>query len=194
MPNGTAGVMAIRQVSDICTGMGNHLLTGDWSQYQPVQSKYKWPKSEKPSAGDWIIWNTTLALVFQTGRYYTLNQNLGHYFPNQTAGWFYDPDKQALWQLKETQWTCHSSIPSHSWTCSFHTQGEPQEEVEQQRLHQATIQVHNTTKVILTGSRPIAQLNKQKDHLTWLLEHRFSCTWHWHSWQTQPTLGRYPGR
>jgi len=172
MPNGPVGVMAVRHMHRHC------LLTGDWSQYHPVQSKYKWPKLAKPSTGDWMIWNTALASVFQTGRYYTLNQKLGHYFPNQMAGWFYDADEQALWWLKETQWTHHSSIPSHSQTRSFHTRGEPQEEPEQQRLHQATIQVHET-KVILSGSGPIAQSTKQKDPLTQLLEHKFSCTWHW---------------
>jgi len=51
-------------------------------------------------------------------------------------------------------------------------------EPQNTQLHQATVQVHNT-KVILTGSRPIASPQKHSDKMTVLKEHSFTCTWHW---------------
>jgi len=72
--------LQVLRLSDICTGTGDRLLTGNWRQYHPMPSEYNWPKAENMSAADWEIWNSTLTTVFNVGRNLKLPQPMGPYF------------------------------------------------------------------------------------------------------------------
>jgi len=88
--------LQVLRVSNICTGTGDKLLTGNWREYHPLPSDYHWPKVIKPSAADWNVWELGISTVFQAGHNQRLPYPLGNYFNSKPIGWYFDPTEQAL--------------------------------------------------------------------------------------------------
>jgi len=89
--------LQVLRLSDLCTGSGDRLLTGTWRKYQPLPSRYKWPKAVKPSTATWNTWELALATTFNIGRNQTLPRQMGDYFQSTPMGWYFAPEENALW-------------------------------------------------------------------------------------------------
>jgi len=53
--------LQVLRVSNICTGNGDQLITGNWRNYSPQTSDYRWPKAVKPSPTDWNTWELAIS-------------------------------------------------------------------------------------------------------------------------------------
>jgi len=161
---------------DLSTGTGNSLLTQNWQTYQPLSSKFVWPKAIKPSTSDWNTWDLALTKILPTSHNLMLPQKLSNYFQSTISSWYFEAGEKALWFFSGMEWTWHSNIPSQSCTMSFHCQGEIS--TPTQTLWRATIHLQDT-KVILMGSRQINTLATTQAWLATLQNHHFTCKWKW---------------
>jgi len=85
--------LQVLRLSDLCMGSGDQLLTGNWRKYQPLPSRYKWPKAVQPSTADWNTWELALATAFNIGRNQTLPRQMGDYFQSTYMGWYFAPEE-----------------------------------------------------------------------------------------------------
>jgi len=149
---------------------------GNWCTYQPLSSKYTWPKAVQPSTSDWNTWDLALATVFQAGCNLQLPHPLSNYFQLGTHGWYFDPMECALWFASKHDWQQHGFIPLRLLTMTFHCQGEAS--VPTNTLQWATVQVHET-KIILMGCRKIETQVQPLEGITSLQQHHFGHEWQW---------------
>jgi len=85
--------LQVLRISDICTGSGEQLLTGNWNNFNPQPSEYLWPKLVKPSPADWNTWDLALSKALNVGRQNTLPLPLGNYFQHTLKGWYFSPEE-----------------------------------------------------------------------------------------------------
>jgi len=168
--------LQVLRVSNICTGNGDQLITGNWRHSKPQTSDYRWPKVATPSTTDWNTWDLAISKALNIGRQNRLPLLLGTYLHHIPKGWYFSPEETALWFASGNDWHHHGKIPSRSHTQTFHKHGEIA--TPTQPLRRATVRV-NPTMVTLTGSRRIAPQATMETGINALQHLTFANEWSW---------------
>jgi len=59
--------LKVTYLSDICMGDGKYIDTRYWAGKETCQTKYQWPRTEKPMTYEWNMWRINLVNVLSLG-------------------------------------------------------------------------------------------------------------------------------
>jgi len=84
---------------DICNASGTEIESKMWSGVAVADThNYRWPRTTRPTPGEWTIWQRSLQQCLNLGRQQQLPLPLGKwsYQVYNTPGWFMDSSGEQL--------------------------------------------------------------------------------------------------
>jgi len=109
---------------NICESNGKYICQGVWSGDQPRESPFLWPKTIKPTVGEWHVWQWALEQSLSLNWWHLLSMPLGLWVTlSATAGWYFEKDSKlalALWTATFEQ-SDTESISNSVLSCSPNT-------------------------------------------------------------------------
>jgi len=138
-------------LSDLCTGMGNALVSGCGEERYKCQSSWLWPKTAKPLVTDWHTWQLTLTTSLHLSQDKHLVSPLGPWLlAPMHPGWYYEPNMDWLWFVADTQWTFFIPVPQHTQHRIYNVPRVCTKAPDLSNLRQASILV-SASHITLTG-------------------------------------------
>jgi len=109
-------------LSDICTGLGQHICKFAWKGDGKCESKYWWPLMAHPSKGEWQCWQQALVSSRALDCWHQLGTSLGPWLKDgKLQGWYYKQVSDQLWHVNMGQWEFFSIYLQWSLMATFIT-------------------------------------------------------------------------
>jgi len=92
--------LQVNYLSKICMGDGKKITQMAWEGMEKNQTRYKWPRTQKPTQIEWKTWQQALLVAFQLNIQRVLQQPLGQWWgmKEPSWGWYLNKDILRLYQ------------------------------------------------------------------------------------------------